>query len=353
MPKPLVIDVHAHHFGCDAPESKLHRRGPGLPRLTVDSAVAGRIMVGGGLFRNVRAALWNVQERLADMDAAGVDVQVISPVPVTMVYDGDPVLAADFARHHNDGISSAVALSGGRLLGLGTVPLQDVDAAVAELRCLRNDLGLQGVQIGTRVGGRELDDPALRPFFAAAEELDAAIFIHPVDGGGGAIRRTGWPYDFGLGMLSDTAMAATALVFGGVLEAFPALRIALAHGCGTFTWAYPRLRLGAQISGDADAGRFDALTRRLFVDSLVFDPEHLRLLAHRFGPDRVLLGSDHPFIPQQSSVGVQMLHDAVDHGILPAGSGDKVMEKNVLEFLGIRREALHFRRPEPLLAGAP
>jgi aminocarboxymuconate-semialdehyde decarboxylase len=142
-------------------------------------------------------------------------------------------------------------------------------------------------------------------------------------------------------------------VFGGVLEAFPGLRIALAHGCGTFTWAYPRLRLGAQISGDPDAGRFDALTRRLFVDSLDFDPEHLRLLAHRFGPDRVLLGSDHPFIPHQPSAGVQMLRDAVDHGILPAGSGEKVMEKNVLKFLGIRREALHFRRPEPLLADAP
>ena len=353
MSKPLVIDVHAHHFGCDAPDSNLHRRYPGLPRLAVDSVDAGRIMAGGGLFRKVRAALWNVQERLADMDAAGVDVQVISPVPVTMVYDADPVLAADFARHQNDGITTAVAQSGGRLLGLGTVALQDVNAAVAELRRLRNELGLQGVQIGTRIGTRELDDPELRPFFAAAEELDAAVFIHPVDGGGGAIRRSGMPYDFGLGMLSDTAMAATALVFGGVLEAFPGVRIALAHGCGTFPWAYPRLLLGAQISGDADAGRFDALTRRLFVDSLVFDPEHLRLLAHRFGPDRVLLGSDHPFIPQQPSAGVLMMHEAVERGILPAGSGDLVLERNVLEFLGIDRGALSFRPPEPLLAGAP
>jgi aminocarboxymuconate-semialdehyde decarboxylase len=353
MSKPLVIDVHAHHFGCDATNSDLHRRGPGLPRLTVDSSAAGRIMVGEELFRKVRSALWNVRERLVDMDEAGVDVQVISPVPVTMVYDADPVLAADFARHQNDGITAAVALSGGRLLGLGTVALQDVKAAVAELRRLRNELGLQGVQIGSRIGHRELDDPELRPFFAAAEELDAAVFVHPVDGGGGAIRRSGLPYDFGLGMLSDTAMAATALVFGGVLEAFPGLRIALAHGCGTFTWAYPRLRLGAQISGDAGADRFDALTRRLFVDSLVFDPEHLRLLVHRFGPDRVLLGSDHPFIPQQPSAGVRMLHDAVKHGILPAGSRDMVLEKNVLEFLGIRRGALNFRPPEPLLAGTP
>jgi aminocarboxymuconate-semialdehyde decarboxylase len=350
MSKPLVIDIHAHHFGTHAPDTNLLRRGPELPRLTVESPGMGRIMVGDSPFRNVRAALWNVQERLADMDAAGVDVQVISPVPVTMVYDGDPVLAADYARYHNDEIASAMAVSGGRFLGLGTVALHDTNAAVAELCRLRNDLGLQGVQIGTRVGGRELDDPTLRPFFAAAEELGAAVFIHPVDGGGGAIRRSGWPYDFGLGMLSDTAMAATALVFGGVLEAFPGLRIALAHGCGTFTWAYPRLRLGAQINGDPDMGRFDALTRRLFVDSLVFDPEHLRLLAHRFGANRLLLGSDHPFIPQQPSAGVRMLQDAVDHDILPAGSRDKVMEQNALEFLGIGREALKFRRPEPQLA---
>ena len=235
-------------------------------------------MRGREVFRRVRAPLWNVEARLAELDTAGIAAQLVSPVPVTLAYWGRRSAAIEFTRGLNDALAADVRRSGGRLIGLGGVPLPDVDAAVAELHRLRTELDLVGVEIGSRIGEFELDDPRFRPFFAAAEALDMIIFVHPTDGGSGAIRRSGPPYDIGLGMLTDTAMAATALVFGGVLEHHPALRIVLAHGCGTFPWAYPRLRMSAEMSGETDVGRLDLLVRSLWVDSLVLDPGHLPLL---------------------------------------------------------------------------
>jgi aminocarboxymuconate-semialdehyde decarboxylase len=179
--------------------------------------------------------------------------------------------------------------------------LQDTDAAIAELAFGVNELGMLGVEIGSEVSGRELDDPSLRPFFAAAQDLDVAIFIHPTDGAG-AIRRGGIPYEFGLGMLTDTAMAAAALVFGGVLDEFPKLRIGLAHGCGSFAWSFPRLVRGASMNPangtpGAIGAHTEELLRRLWVDTLVFDPQHIPLLIERFGADHLMLGSDFPFYP--------------------------------------------------------
>lgn len=330
MSDTATVDVHAHYFASDLPEIT----GDGLAHLVVDDANTGRIMLGNSVFRSVERALWDVPTRLRDMDDAGVGIQVISPVPVTMVYGTTD--SAEYAGVHNDSIAQAVTRSGGRLIGFGTLPLPDVDDAQREIRRIAVELGLQGIEIGARINDLELDDPQLTPIFAAAEELDLAVFVHPVDGGAGAVRRTGAPYDFGLGMLTDTALAATALVFGGVLERFPRLRVMLAHGCGTYTWAYPRLRVAASLRGTHDLSRLDALTRRLYVDSLVFDPEHLRQLAHRFGSDRILVGSDYPFFPSQPQDGIRDIRRAASAGALGSGGLDGALHRNALEYLGIR-----------------
>jgi aminocarboxymuconate-semialdehyde decarboxylase len=239
-----------------------------------------------------------------------------------------------YAGSINDSISAACARSGGRLLGLGCLPLADVGTALAELaRCL--DLGFRGVEIGTRVGDLDLDAPELEPFWSACDRSDAAVFVHPILGGRGVVRRAGQPYDLGLGMLADTAIAASSLVFGGVLERYPALRVALAHGCGAFPWAYPRLRVAAGLRDGGGPAVWDALTRRLYADTLVFDDEHLRLLAHRFGTDRLLLGSDSPFFPDQLAKSMRSVDDARASGILPADADGERLTRNALEFLGI------------------
>jgi aminocarboxymuconate-semialdehyde decarboxylase len=288
-------------------------------------------------FRKVRAPLWDLDARLAELDAHGVALQVLSPTPIMLTYWAEPKLAVQFAQAVNDSLAAQVADSGGRLAGLGTVPLQDGVLAAEELRRAVLELGLAGVEIGTTAGGLELDDPEFVPFFDAAAELDAAIFVHPLDGGGNAIRRGGQPYDFGLGMLTDTAMAATALICGGVLDERPHLRIGLSHGCGTLAWAAPRLKLGTALT--ADPGRqetFDELVARLWVDTLVFDPEHLRLLVHRFGAEHVMVGTDYPFIPGQLEGAETFIGRALERGALTSDQADAVLHANARAFIDKR-----------------
>jgi aminocarboxymuconate-semialdehyde decarboxylase len=324
----MTVDVHAHFLGPDLPVPV----DPTAPRLVIDDADGGRIQRGDTLFRRVTPSLWDVTTRLAEMDLAGVSHQVISPVPVTMEHAVDD---APYARAQNDAIAEASAASGGRLLGLGCLPLHDARSAVTELDRLRH-AGLLGVEIGTRVADRDLDDPALTAIWDACAATGSAVFVHPVDEGRGVVRRAGPPYDLGLGMLADTALAASALVFGGILERHPDLRIALAHGCGAFPWAYPRLRVAAERSGKPGApDRWDALTRLLYADTLVFDDEHLRLLVHRFGSGRLLLGSDAPFFPDQMARSVTSVEEAGRTGALPPGVGLEQLHRNAAEFLGI------------------
>lgn len=326
MPAATVIDVHAHFLGLDVPASGT--------RLVVDDQATGRIMRGDKQFRAVTSALWDVAERLRQMDRAEVSHQVVSPVPVIMEHAWSSDVDATYAMAMNDSIAAACAASGGRLLGLGCLPFGDLDAVADELRrCLRS--GLHGVEVGTRIGPYDLDAPELAPFWAECDSAGAAVFVHPIDEGREVVRRAGQPYDFGLGMLTDTAIAAAALVFGGVLERHPRLRVALAHGCGAFPWAYPRLRVAARRGGRDDTATWDALTRRLYADTLVFDDEHLRLLVHRFGADRLLLGSDAPFFPDQMRLSLRSVDEARESGALPADAGRALLTRNALDFLGM------------------
>lgn len=329
-----AIDVHAHYFGAGltAPSAA----DPEAPRLEIDGD-SGRIMCGDRLFRRVPGSLWDVPTRIEEMAAAGIAHQVISPVPVAMEHAWAASTAPAYARMLNDSIAAACRDSAGRLFGLGCLPLSDPDEALVELARCRS-MGLCGIQVGTRIAGTDLDDARWAPLWASCENDGAAVFVHPVDEGRTVVRRAGQPYDLGLGMLTDTAIAATALVFGGVLARHPRLKVALAHGCGTFAWAYPRLRVAAQLRGPATGrsdgpAEWDEQVGRLYVDSLVFDDEHLRLLAHRFGPDRMLLGTDAPFFPGQMAASVHSIDHAVRAGMLP-NSAPEQMTRNALEFLG-------------------
>lgn len=317
-----AVDIHAHYLGPDLPTS-----GGLAPHLVVDESGHGRIIRGGTVLREATSALWDVEERLRAMDRAGVSHQVISPVPVIMehAWSTDPA----YARAVNDSIVAACASSGGRLFGFGCLPT--IGAASEVQRC--RAMGLRGVEIGTRMGEHDLDAPELDPVWAACERTGACVFVHPVAGGRGVVRRAGPVLDLGMGMLADTALGASALVFGRVLERYPGLRVALAHGCGAFPWAYPRLRLGAELAGQGSPATWDALVRRLYADTVVLDPEHLRLLAHRFGVDRLLLGSDSPFLPGQHAVG--LVDEAITSGAVPPAARADLLMHNAFEYLGL------------------
>jgi aminocarboxymuconate-semialdehyde decarboxylase len=328
-----IVDVHAHHFPRALAERGLTPQGPRWPHLETGAEGSGRILVGDSVFRQVTSDLWDVAERVELLDRTGIATQVLSPVPVMLTYWADGPSAAAYARAVNTALAEDVARAPGRLVGLGTVPLQAPELAVEELRHAVTTLGLRGVEIGSSVEGADLDAAALRPFWETAEELDALVLVHPMDGGGGVVRRAGQPYDFGAGMLTDTALAAGSLVFGGVLEEFPRLTVVLVHGCGAFAWLYPRMRLADQVWGKGDPAAADARVRSLWVDTLVFDPEHLRLLVHRFGPDKVVVGTDHPFFPAVTSDIGRFVTEAAHLGAIGPGEVDAVLSGNARRLL--------------------
>ena len=334
----MIVDVHTHFFPAGLGDPVATTGDSRWPSLHIGDDGQARIMRGAEVFRPVAPTCWDPVRRLDAMDAAGMDVHVLSPVPVTLTTWAEPALAADFARRQNDAFAAAAATDPARYRWLGSVPLQDTALAISEMERARA-AGMCGVEIGTEVDGRELDDPTLRPFFIAAANLGVPIFIHPTDGVG-AIRRKGTPHEFGLGMLTDTAMAAGALLFGGVLEECPTLRVGLAHGCGSFPWAFPRLARGATMgvaspSFDAQMAHSTELLQRMWADTLVFDPQHLALLMTRFGADHLFLGSDFPFYPPAWGGPTAVLDEAEVAGCCTSSQATAMKGTNGLRFLGL------------------
>jgi aminocarboxymuconate-semialdehyde decarboxylase len=176
--KHLVVDIHCH-LAVPAAEAQIRQAIPGFAFQMPFSSPASDAVT-GKLFATIGPALNGVEQRLSDMDRLGVDVQAISPSPGQYFYFTEPELGRDLARTINDGLAEAVAKHPDRLVGMGTVPLQSPELAIAEMRRCVNDLGLRGIEISSNVNGRELAEDEFRPFFAAAEELGILLFLHPL-----------------------------------------------------------------------------------------------------------------------------------------------------------------------------
>jgi aminocarboxymuconate-semialdehyde decarboxylase len=308
-----LIDVHTHAIDPDLPDigSRYEGRFPSVRRTGPDQA---QIVLDGRVYREIDSRSWSAPARLRDMDAEGVAVQVVAPIPVTLCHGEPAAGAAALATAQNDFLARLVDEGGGRLRALGCVPLQDPQASVAELKRCVGELGFAGVEIGTRAGEYELADPRFAPFFRSAAELGALVFVHPVDQTlDPRLARMG--IGFGLGMPAETAVAAAGLVTGGLLDELPGLRVCLAHGGGTLPSALPRLAKGQRMAGERDPDRMaTARARRLWCDSLTYDVAGLRLAAERFGPDHVVLGTDYPFDAREDPAGA-VLAEATADGI--------------------------------------
>ncbi|WP_019873367.1 amidohydrolase family protein [Sporichthya polymorpha] len=288
----MRIDVHTHVVPPDLPDFATSLGDPRWPVFRLEGST-GRLWKDGAEVRAVPEAAWSVDRRLDHMDKVGVDVQVLSPLPPLTVDWADESYGFAFCAQVNYGIAEMVQRAPSRLAGLGMVPLQDCERAICALEDAHG-LGLKGVQIGTQGGTRELDDPQIRDFFARAAELGMTILVHPLILGASVpwtTRISGLPLTFGLGMTTDTAIAAAALVLGGVTAELPDLRICLAHGGGTFVWALPRIAHAWAMTNDVPLAQ---QMRNVYVDTVVYDRANLDHLIRVLGPDRVIWGTDYP-----------------------------------------------------------
>lgn len=241
--------------------------------------------------------LTSVERRLKDMDKAGIDMQVISPAPGQYYYSVEPDLARQAARLINERLAEIVSEHPDRFVGLGTVPMQAPELAVAELERAVKDLGLRGVEINTNVAGEELSEERFRPFFAKAQELDVLVFMHPSGFSDG--RRLAQHYFSNvIGNPLDSTVAVSHLIFGGVLDAYPRLKICVAHGGGYLPAYSGRIDHAHGKRSDCRMvikRKPTSYLRKLYFDTIVFTHHQLDYLVTLWGSDHLLLGTDYPY----------------------------------------------------------
>jgi aminocarboxymuconate-semialdehyde decarboxylase len=292
-----TVDIHAHIL-TEETIRLLHREAPkAAPRLSAVDDQFGTLDIAGSIYRQFPRGGWDLERRLADMAASRVDVQVLSVCPQTFVYSQPPAVAAVFSRIQNEQIAKLAKARSDRFLGLATLPMQAPKLAADELRHALRILDLRGAQIGSNIAGRNLDDPELEPVWSTAAELGAFILVHPVNVAG--TERMGSYYLNNLiGNPLDTTIAAACLVFGGVLDRHPTLKVCLAHGGGFLPYQAGRLVHGWQVRSEPKKKLKRPPTEsleRFYFDSIVHSKDVLEFLVGRAGADRVLLGSDYPF----------------------------------------------------------
>lgn len=294
-----MVDIHSHAIAPELPDLGDYPFAH-WPSVRLSDEDSASIFVGDREFRTIDSRCWDPHRRLADMDASGVDVQVVSPVPITFCYRAPAEGAKILARHQNEFLAAVVSASPERFRALGAVPLQDPEAARVELRYCMEHLGFLGVEVGTHVAGAELFRPGLAGFLDAAADTGALVFIHPGEICLGE-RVSGLDLDFGLAMPLETAVAGAGLLLSGAFERWPNLRVCLAHGGGALPGILPRLDHGWRTFPGSRRSQQTPLegARHLLCDSLTYDGGSLALALGRFGPDHVMVGTDYPFAAQE------------------------------------------------------
>jgi aminocarboxymuconate-semialdehyde decarboxylase len=294
----LTVDIHTHILPQHLPRWADRFGYGGFVELAHQRPGCAHMLIDGKFFREVEMNCWSAEKRIEECEACGVGVQVLSTVPVMFSYWAKPQHGYEVARFLNDDIAEAVRKYPKRFIGLGTLPMQAPDLAIRELdRCV-NELGFRGVQIGSNVNNANLNAKELLPIFQRAEERGAAVFVHPWDVLGKAELQQYW-MQWLVAMPAETTRAIVSLICGGVLEKVPKLRLAFAHGGGSFPATVGRIEQGFRCRPDLCAIHNTVnpreYLRRIFVDALVHDARALHYLIDAMGSDRVALGSDYPF----------------------------------------------------------
>ena len=326
--KHLIVDIHCH-LSVPTAEALIRSEIENPPNPLAFTSAASNA-VNAKLFAQIGPKLNGVDARIEDMDRLGVDVQAISPSPGQYYYFAPPELGRAAARLVNDGVAGAVAKHPDRLVGMGSVPLQNVEMAIEEMKRCVKDLGFRGIEISSNVNGRELAEDEYRPFFAAAEELGVLLFLHPLGFTHG--QRLAEHYlDNILGNPFESAIALSHLIFGGVLDAYPGLKLCVAHGGGFLPGYWGRMDHAFRAREDCRqyiSREPSSYLRQVWLDTLVFDRDELDSLVRTHGADKLCLGTDYPFdMSEPDPVG---FHERLDDE-----TARKILGGNAAELLNL------------------
>jgi aminocarboxymuconate-semialdehyde decarboxylase len=293
-----TIDVHAHCIP-ESFRSWLADKGADVGASPVEKPGGTAVdYLGQRTSAPMPPTATGVERRLAEMDRMGIDVQVMAGWIDLTGYELEGDKAVIYSRAHNDELAAEAATNPDRFVAIGTVPLQSPDAAVAELGRCMGELGMKGVELATTVRGRALDQCDLDPFWEAAEESGAFILLHPMTPLIGVDLDRYFMSNM-VGRPAESTITLAGLIFSGVLERFPSLKICVVHGGGFAPFQIGRLDRGATVLPDKVAPNISKLPseylKRLFVDTVVHDPMALDYLVRYFGAGQIMLGTDYPF----------------------------------------------------------
>jgi len=291
------IDIHTHIVPGNFPAYAGKGRDVPWPAMAPAHACHRHVMISGKLYRTVADGAWSVPRRIEAMAAMRVARQALSPMPELLSYWLPLADAQALIRYLNEQIAAMIALAPERFIGLGAVPLQDVDSAILELDFVLKRLHFSGVEIASHVNGVSIGDARFEPFFAAAENMGAAVFVHALRPAGQE-RIVGAFAEQAVCFPGDIALAAASMITGGIAARHPKLRIAFSHGGGALSILLPRLVQAWTAVPKARASLAESpavYAKRFFYDALVFDPKAVRFVIDSFGSSQVCVGSDYPF----------------------------------------------------------
>ena len=284
-------------------------------------------------FRQISCNCWNYHSRLKECTDSGVDIQVLSTIPILFSYWSSSNECLKLSQFLNNHIADICQKEPSRYMGLGTVPMQKADLAISEMdRCI-NKLKLPGIQIGSNINGLNLSEPAFDPIFEHAEKIGCSLFVHPWEMMGQLDMQKYW-LPWLVGMPAEISRAICSLILGGVLEKYPNLKIAFAHGGGSFPFTAGRIDHGFTARPDLCAIDSTILPssymKNFYVDSLVHNKESLNFLIETMGKERIAMGSDYPF-----PLGEQLPGKMIESMDFSNATKQRLLAGTALEWLGL------------------
>jgi len=327
------IDIHTHILPQDLNQIVKSFSDPRYLNIKRISSNSIQLIKNGKLFRKVNCNCWDYNIRISEYENFNVDLQVLSTIPVLFSYwakDDECLILSEYINNHIAGICKKYPE---KFLGLGTIPMQNVDYAIKEMDRIINDLNLHGIQIGSNINGENLSSIKFLPIFEHAEKIGCSIFIHPWEMMGQSKMEKYW-LPWLVGMPAETSRAISSIIFGGIFDKYPKLKIAFAHGGGAFPFTVGRMDHGYKMRPDLCA--IDSLKtpssylKHFYIDSLVHDVDVLHFLLQKIGPNQIALGSDYPFPLGEAHPG-KMIEDMQ----ISSSNKQRILAGTALEWLGI------------------